>query len=119
MQVLVGGNNCRRQFLSFEQRMKIFGDEIGVHLRRDEITPVLSKVANADEIHQRMARGDLAAKESDPSRADYREADALRIFLGHGSGSVTGALLSADWSAAMYTSMTMRACSGVTITGRS
>jgi len=36
-----------------------------------------------------------------------------------GSGRSTGALRPAERSAAMYTSITMRACSGVTSTGRS
>src|SRR5258706_12522379 len=76
-----------------------------------------------------MARGDLAAKQPHPAGADDRQADALRILLRHQaaarmpfvlfSGSETGSLRAAERSAAMYTSITLRACSGLTITSRS
>ena len=90
--------------------------EIGARLLLDELEPVLLEVREPDEVHHRMARGDLAAKQAYAARADDREADALGV-LSHGSS--TAALRSAERSAAMYTSITMRACSAVTSTGRS
>ena len=83
VQVLVGGDDHRRDFGPREQLAVIVGDEIGADLFRDELRAIRLDLREADEVDLRMARGDLAAEQADAARADDREADALGILLRH------------------------------------
>src|SRR5262245_28092362 len=114
--MLVGRDDGRRDLRPLEQLAEIGGGVVGLGLLLHQLEPVLLQIGKADEVDHRVARGDFAAEQAYAARADDREADALGVFS---HGRSTAALRSADRSAAMYTSITMRACSGVTSTGRS
>src|SRR3990170_2785661 len=98
MQVLVGGDDRRRNFRPFQELPEVGGRIVRLGLRRDELEPVLLAVADPDEVDHRVARGDFAAEQAYAARADDREADALRGFS---HGRSTAALRSAERSAAM------------------
>jgi hypothetical protein len=63
-----------------EQRAEILGDEIGADLLRYLLGPLRPRLGEPDPIDLRMPRGDLAAEEADPPRADDGKADAFRGF---------------------------------------
>src|SRR5262249_10593030 len=114
-------------------------DEIGADPGRHLAGAVWVLLGKPDPFHRRMAVGHLAAEQPDPATADDGEPDVLG-FRSHVfaatlsplrnlalksataamvslvSGRSTGSLRSADRSAAVYVSMTVRALSGVTMT---
>src|SRR5437660_401921 len=94
--------------------------EIGANARGDVAAAIVIKFGNADPFHRRMARRRLAAEQPDAAGADNRKTHALGVLL-HTfkparfrclssampeivslvSGRSTGALRSADKSAAL------------------
>ena len=98
MQVLVGGDDRRRDLGALEELAEIGGGIVGLRLRLDQLEPLLLAIADPDEVDHRVARGDLAAEQAYAARADDREADALRGFS---HGRSTALLRSAERSAAM------------------
>ena len=98
----VGREDRRGHFRARQQLPEIGRDKIGFRFFLQQRKPFRLQIGDPDEVHHRMARGNLAAKQADAARAYDCEADALWIFSGHFlNGSVTGALLSAERSAAM------------------
>src|SRR5262245_65448089 len=113
--MLVGGDDGASRLRTLEQLAVILGDEVGADLLRDVQAAVMVLLGDADPLHSRMARRDLAAKESDPAGADDGETDAFRLSshrlpptisataesAAFDSGSSTGSLRSAERSAAV------------------
>ena len=103
-----------------KQRAVIGGDEIGADARGDVAAAIVIELGNADPFHRRMARRRLAAEQTDAAGADDGKTDALGVLLhtfrparfrclssampeivSLDSGRSTGALRSADRSAAL------------------
>src|SRR5262249_11951106 len=111
----------------------VLGDEVRADLLGDMQAAVMVLLGDADPLHRRMARCDLAAKQSDPAGADDGEPDAFCLpphrlpptisataeSAAFDSGSSTGSLRSAGRSAAVYVSTTIPAPSGATLPPRS
>ena len=116
MQMLVGGDDDAGDLGTFEQLAVVLGDEVGADLFRDIKPAVVVLLGDADPLHRRMARRDLAAEQPDPPGADDGEPDALGLASAHrrapaisatadsvafDSGRSIGSLRSAERSAAV------------------
>jgi hypothetical protein len=80
VQMLVRRHDHGIDFRPREQRPEIAGGEIGADLLRDLLDARSPRFGEADPIDLRMPRGDLAAEEADPTRADDGKPDAFRGF---------------------------------------
>ena len=81
MQMLVRGDDHCVYFGSVQKFPEIPGYKIGIALVLQEVKAVLLKIRDPDEIHHRVASGDLAAEQADAARPDDREADSLRLLF--------------------------------------
>src|SRR5262249_3218763 len=115
VEMLVGGDDGAGDLRALEQLAMILGDEVRADLLGDMQAAVIVLLGDADPLHGRMARCDLAAKQPDPAGADDGEPDAF-CFPSHplpptisataaggafDSGRSTGSLRSAERSAAV------------------
>src|SRR4029450_5316535 len=76
VQVLVRGDDRGGNFFSLQQLLEVPGDEVRPSLLLEQREALLLEVRHADEVHHRMARGDLAAEKPYPPGPDNGEADA-------------------------------------------
>jgi hypothetical protein len=120
VQVLVGGDDRAGDFRPRQQLAVTGGDEIGADAGCDVAAAIVIELGDADPFDRGMARRHFAAEQADAAGADNGKPDALGAFL-HTfnparflalssampeivslvSGRSTGALRSADRSAAL------------------
>ncbi len=83
VQVLVGRDDRGRHLGPRKQLAVVVGHEVRADLFPDELCAIGLHLGEPDEVDLRVARGDFAAKQTDPPSSDDGEADALGILLWH------------------------------------
>ncbi len=115
VEMLVGGDDDAGHLRPLEQLAVVLRHEVGADLLGDIEAAVVVLLRDPDPLHRRMARRDLAAKQADPAGANDGKADvcglpphrfaptisAICDSDWFESGRSTGALISAERSAAV------------------
>jgi hypothetical protein len=83
VQVLVGRDDRGRHLGPRKQLAVVVGHEVRADLFPDELCAIGLHLGEPDEVDLRVARGDFAAKQTDPPSSDDGEADTLGVLLWH------------------------------------